>query len=377
MGENCFVHSMANILALVTYKIFPPKMGGQKGVALFYKHLAQSHNIVIATTTDNENATAGISTVKILYRNRWIILNLFQVFRLKRIIHKHKIDVIITEHSYPAFLGYILKMLTRKTFIIHSHNIEAFRFKQLDKWWWKLYWMYEKKMLQLADYNFFISEQDYSAAVLQFDIDDKKSMVVPYGIEATYNKDAEKQLRDELKISDDVLLFYFNGTLNYKPNSDAIQVLLDSVDPILKDLNANYRIIITGEGLEEKVEKRIAQNSNFIYKGYVNDNSLYYQGSNALLNPVLNSSGVKTKIIEAVNHGLNVVSTTSGANGIPADLCGSKLVIVPDNDWQQFAEQSVLHASRKYITPKVFNDYFYWPNIVSRASNIIEEISIK
>jgi glycosyltransferase involved in cell wall biosynthesis len=366
---------MANILALVTFKIFPPKMGGQKGVALFYKHLAQSHTIVIATTTDNENVTTGISIKKILYRNKWIILKLLQVFRLKKIIQKHKIDVIISEHSYPAFLGLILKKLTGKPFIIHSHNIEAFRFKQLNKWWWKLYWKYEKKVHQLTDYNFFISEQDNSAAVLQFNIHDKKCMVVPYGVETTFHTDAGKQLRTELGLLDDVLLFYFNGTLNYKPNSDAIKVLLDLIDPILNKLYSNYRIIITGEGLEEIAEKRIVQNSNFIYKGYVNDVSLYYQGSNVFLNPVLNSSGVKTKVIEAISHGLNVVSTFSGASGIPAGLCGSKLIITPDNDWQQFAQQAISHASRKYITSKNFNDYFYWPNIISRASNIIDEIS--
>ena len=50
---------MANVLSIVTYKIFPPKLGGQKGIALFNQYFSEEVNLFCFTIRDNN--PAGIS----------------------------------------------------------------------------------------------------------------------------------------------------------------------------------------------------------------------------------------------------------------------------------------------------------------------------
>lgn len=45
---------MANVLSLVSYKIFPAKLGGQKGIAFFNKYFSEYHNLICVTVKDND-----------------------------------------------------------------------------------------------------------------------------------------------------------------------------------------------------------------------------------------------------------------------------------------------------------------------------------
>jgi hypothetical protein len=51
---------------------------------------------------------------------------------LRRLDQKeHAVNVIIIEHSYFGWLGILLRGLTKKPFVIRSHNIEAHRFRDM------------------------------------------------------------------------------------------------------------------------------------------------------------------------------------------------------------------------------------------------------
>jgi len=64
------------------------------------------------------------------------------------------VDIILIEHSYLGWLGILLRALTGKPFVIHSHNIEAQRFKIAGKFWWKLYEQYERFVHAKANHVF-------------------------------------------------------------------------------------------------------------------------------------------------------------------------------------------------------------------------------
>ncbi|MCC6447095.1 MAG: hypothetical protein IT215_00210, partial [Chitinophagaceae bacterium] len=53
-NKKAFLQEKKNhILSLVPYKIFPAQMGGQKGIALFYKYLSQHVSLRVITTKNN------------------------------------------------------------------------------------------------------------------------------------------------------------------------------------------------------------------------------------------------------------------------------------------------------------------------------------
>ena len=61
---------MANVLSIVSYNFLPPKMGGQKGIALFNRFLAQHVQLSCVTTKNNDPAAENAYEVLNLLSNK-------------------------------------------------------------------------------------------------------------------------------------------------------------------------------------------------------------------------------------------------------------------------------------------------------------------
>jgi polysaccharide biosynthesis protein PslH len=364
---------MYKVLGLISFTVFPVQMGGQKGVVLFYKHLQRYFDIVVAAPADNE-PFYGIALFKILYSNKKIHLNLTRLKPLKQIIEQQHIRLLIAEHSFTGFIAYLLKLITGRPFIIHSHNIECKRFRQMGRRWWKLYFVYEKWIHRRASFSFFISEQDRQYALAKFGLESTKCSVIPYGIEV-WEKQEKRVVRKKLQLREEETIYYFNGTLDYKPNYDAAVLILDKINPLLEELTSNYKIIITGNRAPADLVTRFSQSKNVCYRGYVEDVHLYYQAADLFINPVLNDTGVKTKVVEAIANHCTVVSTSEGASGINMALCGKKLVTIEQQDWETFVNEMVAESHKPFSeTEQPFFDYYSWSQIASKASTHIKEL---
>src|SRR6476620_2377872 len=115
------------VMGLVSFRVFPTHMGGQKGVADFYRHLQQQLAVVLAVSTDNTESRE-VRIEKLLYPNRNIYLNIFRINKLKRLAAKESAELLIAEHSYAGWMAWLLASRLKKPFIVHSHNIESKRF---------------------------------------------------------------------------------------------------------------------------------------------------------------------------------------------------------------------------------------------------------
>jgi glycosyltransferase involved in cell wall biosynthesis len=351
-------------------------MGGQKGVALFYKYLSEHHTVSFAVSNDNvENGKTEL--FRLLYPNKRIYLNIFKLKQLKAFIRSQSIEVIIAEHSYSGWIGWLLHKATGKPFIIHSHNIESDRFQQMQKWWWKIYCHYEGWIHRKANYNFFISEEDKKEAIKKFRLNESKCSAITYGVKETCPfKNDKTQIKKSLGFSDNGIILLFNGTMDYKPNYDAVLTIINKIEPILRQKLSNYQIIITGNRAPSDLIKKIQTNDRVHYLGYVKNVDIYYQCADLFLNPLINDSGVKTKVIEAIANNCTVISTESGATGIMKNLCSKKMITVQDNDWKLFAETVIEYINKPTdATPEAFYQYYNWRNITAKAANIIEEVS--
>lgn len=365
---------MPDVLALVSYKIYPTQMGGQKGIALFYQHLQNFISVQLVVSSDNKIDETE-KTIKCLYANRYIFFNLLQLKKLENLIKTNAIKAIIVEHSYPAFLAVLLRKRTKTPFIIHSHNVEANRFRLMNRWWWHIYNKYERWAHQKADFSFFISEEDKEAAIRQWNLKEDKCSVVTYGIENIDKENERSSFRIENGIKEDEKILFFNGTLDYKPNHDAINILVERIIPLLIEAELKFKLLITGTGLPTEIKDKICNNQYIIFKGFVTNISEFYRNSDLFINPIINNTGVKTKVIEALSHHCKVVSTIDGAAGINKALCGAQLITVPNNDWILFSNSVImqLHQS-KMKTPKQFFENYSWNNIAQKAAGQIKQL---
>jgi polysaccharide biosynthesis protein PslH len=370
-----------NIASLVPYKFLPPQMGGQKCIALFNRYLSKTNNLVCVGVNENETAYEKEYPVhNILSNSKLRYINLFYFFTLKRFIQQHKITHLIIEHPYLGWLGILLKWSCNIKLIVHSHNIESQRFKSLEKWWWGLLWHYERFVHRRADHSFFIQGNDKNYAIEKFKLNPEKCMIVTYGVElsaapsATEKKAAKEYLCKTHGVAEHEKILLFNGSLGYAPNRDAVEAILNKINPLLlAENNFKYKIIICGNKLPAEYKGLVDyKEKNNIYAGFVEDITVYFKGSDIFINPVIEGGGIKTKAVEALGYDLSVISTQSGATGIDVAETGEKMVLVADSDWNEFTRQIILMDSSANI-PGSFFDEFYWGNIIAKTKNVFEQ----
>ena len=356
-------------------------MGGQKGIALFYQFFAPHVNLTCITTKNNAAAVKEYEVLNVLSDSKFRYVNLSYFFKLKKIIRQKKITHLIIEHPYYGWLGILLKWFCKVKLVVHSHNIEALRFKSMGKWWWGILWHYEKLTHRNAALNFFIHDDDREFGIKKFKLAPDKCFTITYGFELTNAPTTEERQSAKHFICNKYLvdaaekILLFNGTLDYKPNQDALDIILEKINPLLQAKeDFNYKIIICGNKLPAAYNNlNNYATKNIIYAGFVDDITVFFKGADIFINPVIDGGGIKTKLVEALGYDCTVISTKSGAIGIPATITGNKMKVIADMDWEEFANEVALANTVTGIPPAFF-DHFYWGNIATKASTLINNL---
>ena len=363
---------MKKVIAIAPYSYLPYYSGGQKFIAQFFEYLGKEIDLTVISVAENDFALAKTyKTVPLLKKSFSRYYDRSLIKKITALVKDNGFDTLIIEHPYLAWLAFAIRKRTGINVIIHTHNIEFQRFKSTGKWWWPILKRYEKRSFQKADGIFFIAPEDKEFAVSQWDIPAEKCFDLPFGIEISSYPTDKEQCREivsrkhNIKSGEKILLFA--GALNYKPNLDAVKIILDKINPVLlQQPSFLYKIIICGKGLPEEMnELKEYTDKNIIYAGFISDIAAYYKAADIFLNPVLSGGGVKTKIVESIAYGTTVVSTETGAAGMVKDVCGEKLQLVKDENWKDFTKLIQENIESLLETPSAYYKYYYWDNIIS------------
>jgi glycosyltransferase involved in cell wall biosynthesis len=336
--------------------------------------LSKLTKVILAVARENVIEKNDTDILPFLYHHRRGPFNIRYIYRLQKLVKERGVDVICIEHSYFGALGIMLRKLTKKPFIIRSHNIEAHRFRDMQKPFWRFYQWYEGIVHRKANHSFFITEEDQNWAITHWHLQKEKCTVVTYGTDIlqaiTQNERAvcREQLISENKLHPSTRLFLFNGSLDYLPNTDALRIIITEIIPLLQATPFLFRIFICGSKLGKQWEEVLRSYPNIIYKGFVDDITLYFKGADCFINPVTLGSGIKTKMVDALAHNQTCISTRSSARGFPTDIIGKKLALVDDYDWQAFAENmKQVDSLQSENTPEGFYQLFNRDVIVHKA----------
>lgn len=371
---------MDNVLSIVSYRILPPKFGGQKGIALFNEYLSRHQNLTCFTIKDNNPKGAPYEVINQMGVGRFRYVNPFYFFKIRRIVRNKKVTCLILEHPYLGWLAMMLKSLCGLKLVIHSHNIESERFRSTGKWWWKLLWRYERWVHKNADLTFCISEQDRQYFISRYGVPKANTSVITYGISwnscpaALERMVARKELMKVHRLGIDTTLFLFNGALDYWPNLQAVRDIVEQINPIFKKAGLDYRILICGKNLPMEIKFLLEREETCIYAGFVEDIDIYFKGADVFINPITDGGGIKTKLVEALGSNLNCVSTINGAIGVDPALCNGKLLLSEVGSWADFAKKMEESALIRSSIGQPFFDHFYWDNIAKKAACLIEDI---
>lgn len=373
---------MSKLISVVWYKVFPAEFGGQKGIAEFTQYLSLLVPIHVVCSHNNLWENEHFTGEKTLPTNKSQFFSKATYKTIEKAIAIQHGTHLLLEHPYYAWHGIRLAQKHRLNLIIHSHNIEFDRFRNLGKWWWPLLYLLERMAHKRAHLSLFKTAEDQRKAIRSFGLDPAKTMVAPFGIKykqaPTLAQKAEARafLINKHSIDPTHKILLFNGTLDYEPNATALKHVVDDIIPLLTTYSSAFTLIVTGrnEYPEFKWVKEL-KHANLLQVGYVEDVVPYFLGSDIFLNPVIKGGGIKVKLMESLANDLSVVSYTSGAVGVDRTVCGDKLNIVSDHDARSFAEAVALNWESKPQIPKAFYDTYHWEKIVKDVAERIDMLN--
>lgn len=319
------------IVVIASFFPYPAYFGGAHDVLERIKGLKLlGHDVDLVCTCKEKPDNKSVLFMK-QFINELIIcprknksVYMFYFQPLQVVSRKSLKEVKLENHYDYAILesesvGKILnnKSLKAKKIIVRVHNNESNYFNELSKSTKNLknktyYYLeslkfksYSKNVFKQSDRLWFISNEEIKNTI---DLNlSNKSIHLPASINHTFVNQ---------KLATNKVLFI--GALFVPNNLEAIIWYLKNVHSLLVE-KKNYKLIIvgsTGEFEPEKYQKLFANYLNVEVFLNQKDLNYYYSDSTVFINPMLHGTGVKLKSINAIQNGLVLVSSKTGADGI-------------------------------------------------------------
>jgi glycosyltransferase involved in cell wall biosynthesis len=288
------------------------------------------------------------------------------------------------EHCYYALTGGIAKRMFGTPWILHEHNIEYLRFRELKRWWWPLLRMLESWACRNASLVLFKTESDRRHAIEHFSMKPEQSIVVPFGIARDGRPTKEEKEKSALEIrqrhgiAEDTPIIFFSGTLDYEPNARAFRSIVKNIIPVLEDeIHEPFVVLVCGRLRDPAyLTLHTLHHTRLQFVGEVEDVQPYFLAADVFINPVDTGGGIKVKTMEALSFDLPVVSTTHSAIGIDRTLTGSKLRVSPEGDIPTFCRLVAEALTDKSHIPDAYFVHYQWRHLTNKVAEAIKKLTI-
>lgn len=236
--------------------------------------------------------------------------------RLTDLLAEREYDVVQFETPFLGSCLPLVRRLSKARIVLRAHNVEHRIWERLAdqapvgprKFYLRILSrqlrLFEKELATACDGIAAISDKD---ADWFRTICDSPVLSYPYG------RDAIKATRETV-LAPDGRLFHL-GSMNWRPNEEGIAWMLGEVWPLLLSQGYAPELHLAGRHMPDWIMQGHWQGVE-VY-GEVPDSSAFMQRYGIMVVPLLSGSGLRIKIIEGMEAGRAIVSTTVGAEGIP------------------------------------------------------------
>ena len=200
--------------------------------------------------------------------------------------------------------------------------------RQCDKFERFEEWVYRAATVPIA-----VSPDDARLMRTQFGV--QRVEVVENGVDIEYFKPQRDVDRDPTKL-------LFLGSLDWRPNLDAVSLLLDDIFPKVKAANPAATLALVGRKPPEWLKARAATMPSVRVFANVPDVRPFLATSGMLVVPLRIGGGSRLKILEALASETPVISTRIGAEGL--QLVPGRDLIVSDTPGEMVA--AILESMR-------------------------------
>ncbi|MGD1871589.1 MAG: glycosyltransferase [Mastigocoleus sp.] len=167
---------------------------------------------------------------------------------------------------------------------------------------------YEKKIYNLADELWVLSNKDRDILTSLFSVPAHRIIVTPPPLSDFVYKINRKPDKIE------PLSILFWGAMDRPENEQAVIEFVDQCFHKLVQKNPKYKLYIVGSKPSQKVLS--LQSQDIIVTGFIKDPTPFFEKAAIGVVPLLTGAGLKLKTLEMLQAGLPVISTSVGAEGV-------------------------------------------------------------
>ncbi len=202
--------------------------------------------------------------------------------------------------------------------VLIAHNVESLIWQRyheaegnlLKRWYikqqWRKFERFERRAFTAATQVVAVSEND--ARLIRGQFGGRDVHVVDNGID---------RLRyEEVRPDADHGTILFLGSLDWRPNLDAIGLLLDRIFPVVRAAEPAARLRLVGRRPPPALVRKVRDTPGVELHADVPDVRPYLATSAVMVVPLRIGGGSRLKILEAMAAGLPVISTRVGAEGL-------------------------------------------------------------
>ncbi len=226
---------------------------------------------------------------------------------------------------------------------------------------------YERRQASRFDRIIFVNEQDsrdYKSVLNTANLD-----WVPHGIDGdVYYPSQEIPRRDGMIV--------ITGTMNHRPNVDAIEYFCREVFPLICKREPSATLWLIGTNPVRSVRKW-SRNPRIRVTGYVPDLRPYLRQAMVSVCPIRLRIGNQTKIFEALACGTPVVTTSAGNHGVggvsgehlyvaddPLEFADKVVALLKGERWSELSQEG-----RRFAI-----ENFSWEKSTAKLEQILEQL---
>jgi glycosyltransferase involved in cell wall biosynthesis len=208
---------------------------------------------------------------------------------------------------------------TTTPWVVMAHNVESLiwqRYAETETNWLKRWYIcrQQRKFERFEAWaystcNCAIAVSDEDARLIRERFGARNVAVVDNGVDTNYFEPQSPSERDPFRI-------LFLGSLDWRPNLDAVRVLLDEILPRVRTAEPRATLALVGRKPPAWLRDLAANKPGVELHADVADVRPFLAGAGMLAVPLRIGGGSRLKILEALAAGLPVITTSVGAEGL-------------------------------------------------------------